>query len=427
MYKKAVALPESRASHRVFYGWWIVFAGFIVQMFTSGLANQSAGLYMVVLQGEFGWSKALISGIFALGPVLAASMAPLQGRLIDRYGPRAVVRTGILLMGSGLIAISTINSVATFAVYSMLLGLGFTLAFDVAPQTAVVNWFNRKRGTAMGIMMAGYGAGGVLVPAIALAITVFDWRTAILFGGIIVVVVGLAAAQLLRRSPEEYGLLPDGEPARETQATAGENPDAPAFTLGQTLRTPAFWLLALYQAMFMFGVTSVAMHLVPYAVGNLDVSLTIAGSLMTVLMVCMVMGYLFGGFVGDRLNKRLFMILLTVAQAGVLTLFVFGRSSPVVVVFAVLQGLIVGARAPLNYSLRAEYFGRKAYGTIWGISLAIVNIGNMAGIVTTGFLADRFGGYREAFIVILALTAVSAVLLGLAKQPRVSARTAAIG
>jgi MFS family permease len=154
------------------------------------------------------------------------------------------------------------------------------------------------------------------------------------------------------------------------------------------------------------------MHLVPYVVESLEVSLATAGSLMTVLT------HVLGGYVGDRVNKRAFMLLLTVVQAGVLTLVIFGSSLPLVVVFAVLQGLIVGARAPLNFSLRADYFGRKAYGTIWGVSLAIVNLGNMAGIVTTGFLADRFGGYREAFVVILALTCLSVLLLGLARRPR---------
>lgn len=406
-------MAKVSVSRPIFYGWWIVAAGFIIQMFTSGLGNQSGGLYMVVLQEEFGWSKALISGVFALGTVQAAILAPLQGRFIDKFGPRAVVRVGVILMGLGLIAVGTINSIGTFAVYGLLLGLGFTLAFDVAPQTAVVNWFRRKRGIAMGIMMAGFAAGGALVPGVALAMTEIGWRRTVLFGGIVVAGVGLAAAQLLRSSPEEHGLLPDGEPV-------GESGAAPGFTVSQTLRTPSFWFLALYQAMLSFGITAVAMHLVPYAVENLNVSLTTAGGLMTVLTVCMVIGHMLGGFVGDRVNKRLFMLLLTVTQAGVLTLIIFGRSPLIVIFFTVLQGLFVGARAPLSFSLRADYFGRKAYGTIWGVSLAIVNIGNMAGMLVTGFLADHFGGYREAFVVILALTCLSAVLLGAARRPRLA-------
>lgn len=407
---------------KIFYGWWIVFAGFIVQMITSGLGNQSAGLYMVVLQQEFGWGKGLISSIFALGTVQAAALAPLQGRFIDKFGPRAVVRTGVVLMGFGLIAISRINTIPQFVIVNLLVGLGFTLAFDVAPQTAVVNWFNRKRGSAMGLMMAGFGAGGALVPVVALGVTLLDWRRAIMFGGITVIAVGLAAAQLLKRSPENYGLFPDGDTAPLPGADGSESRDRSSdtsadFTARQTLKTGSFWLLALYQALFMFGVTAVTMHLVPYAVENLDVSLTIAGILMTVLTVCMVIGYMIGGFVGDRIDKRVFMLILTILQAGVLTLIIFGSSATVVVVFAALQGLVVGSRAPLNFSLRAEYFGRKAYGTIWGVSLAIVNLGNMAGIVVTGFLAEHFGGYRTAFLVILALTCLSAVLLALAKRP----------
>lgn len=407
---------KSAVSRAIFYGWWIVLAGFLVQMFTSGFGNQSGGLYIVVLQREFGWSKTLISGVFALGTIQAAALAPFQGRLIDKFGPRAVVRIGVVIMGAGLIAVSTINSIAAFVVYGLLLGLGFTLAFDVAPQTAVVNWFKRRRGTAMGIMMAGFGAGGALVPVVAMAMSAFGWRNTLLSGGVIVIVVGLAAAQLLKRSPEEYGLLPDGVTADDDEGNGREN-SAAEFTVAETLRAPSFWLLAIYQAMFMFGVTAVATHLVPFAVESFDISLTLAGSLMTVLTVCMVIGYMIGGFVGDRLDKRLFMVVLTLVQTAVLTLVIFGSSPLSVIVFAVLQGLIVGARAPLNFSLRAEYFGRKAYGTIWGISLAIVNLGNMAGMVITGYLADHFGGYREAFIVILGLTCLSAVLLALAKKP----------
>jgi len=321
-------------------------------------------------------------------------------------------------MGLGLMAGSTIHTVAELLVYNLLIGLGFTLAFDVAPQTAVVNWFRRRRATAMGLMMTGFGAGGALVPAMAQAVTAFGWRRAVLSGGILVLVIGSAAAQLLRRSPERYGLLPDGDGPGAADGRNCETTGAAELTLRQTLLAPSFWLLAVYQAMFMFGVTAVSVHLVPYAVDSLDISLTTAGGLVTVLTACMVTGYMLGGFLGDRVNKRLFMLLLTAAQALVLTLVIFGSSSSVVVMFVALQGLIVGARSPLNFSLRAEYFGRKAYGTIWGISLALVNVGNMGGIVVTGFLADRFGGYREAFIVIFALTCLSAVLLGLAKPPR---------
>lgn len=407
----------------VFYGWWIVAAGFIVQMFVSGIGTHSGGLYLVVLQDEFGWSKALISAAFALGTIEAAVLAPFQGRLVDRFGPRAVVRTGVIIMTLGLVTISLISSRWHLYISSVLIGLGYTLAFDVALQTAVVNWFKKKRGTAMGLMMAGFGAGGVLVPGMALMVAMFEWRRTALIAGIVLLAVGLAAAQLIKRSPEEHGQLPDGvtNDGQKADQASDERDEDREFTTRQALRTPTFWLLAAGQALFMFGVTAVGMHLVPHASESLGLPLTAAGSLMTALTVSIVAGQVGGGFVADKVDKRKFMVLYTFVQTGILALLAFGTSLWVLALFVVAQGLIVGARAPLNLALRADYFGRKAYGTIWGVSLLVVNAGNMAGMVLTGYLADRFGGYQTAFVLLMGLTGLSAVLLALVRRPKAPA------
>jgi MFS family permease len=171
----------------------------------------------------------------------------------------------------------------------------------------------------------------------------------------------------------------------------------------------------------MFAVTAVGMYLVPYAVERFDLPLATAGSLMTAMTICIVGGQVVGGFVGDKLNKRTVIVLLTIAQAAVVTLLLLGGSLPLLVLFVLLQGLIVGGRAPLNMALRADYFGRRAYGTIWGVSLLMVNTGNFLGMVTTGYLADRFDGYQIAFIVLVGVTFVASVLLALARKPRTQA------
>jgi len=411
---------------RLFYGWWIVAAGFIIQMFCSGLGTHTSGAFVVVLQDDFGWSKALISGAFAASTVEAALLAPLQGRLVDMFGPRAVVRAGVVFLGLGLMATSTINSLSSLYLVMLLIGLGYTLAFDVAPQTAVVNWFRRRRGAAMGFMMAGFGAGGALVPGVALAMTALGWRRAVLIGGAVMIAVGLAAAQLLRRSPEEYGELPDGMPLADAQAndasTAADGGMA-ELTAQQAFRIPSFWFLAVGQALFMFGVTAVGVHLIPHTVERLGLSLGVASTLITTLTVCIVVGQVSGGFVGDRVNKHVAIVVYTVVQAAALALLAFGGSLAPVLLFVVLQGLIVGSRGPLMMSIRADYFGRRAYGTVWGLSLFVVNVGNMAGMVLTGYLADRFGSYQAAFILLLALTVVAALLLAMARRPSLRLKT----
>ena len=236
-----------------------------------------------------------------------------------------------------------------------------------------------------------------------------------------IITVGLAAAQLLRRSPEEHGELPDGGSTGEAQAnetSTAEDADIQELTARQTLRIRSFWFLALGQALFMFGVTAVGIHLIPHTVERLDLSLGAAGALITVLTVCMMVGQVVGGSVGDRVNKHAVIVLFTVVQAAALALLAFGGSLALVLLFVVVQGLIVGGRGPLMMSIRADYFGRKAYGTIWGVSLLVLNVGNMTGMVVTGHLADQFGGYQVAFIVLMALTCLAALLLSMARRPQ---------
>lgn len=128
---------------------------------------------------------------------------------------------------------------------------------------------------------------------------------------------------------------------------------------------------------------------------------------------------------GDRVDRRAAIVLYTVVQAGALSLLAFGDSLALVLLFVVVQGLAVGGRGPLLMAIRADYFGRKAYGTIWGVSLLVVNVGNMAGMVITGHLADRFHGYQVAFTVILALTCLTAFLLAMTRRPEPPPHTAA--
>ena len=403
----------------MFHGWRIVLAGFVIQMFGSALANHSAGTFIVVLQGELGWSKALISGAFAAAVAQAALLAPFQARLVHAIGPRAVVRVGVLFLAAGLAAMGWVRTEASLYVAVLLIGLGYTLTFDVALQTTIVNWFDRRRGAALGVMMSGFGAGGALVPAVAWAMTELGWRRAALLGAAVMAAVGLAAAQVISWSPEDRGEVPDG--ARGD--ILGKSPAAPEGTgadglsAKEAFRTRSFWLLAGGQALSMFGATSVAIHLVPYAVEQLPLSLEAAGGLMTLLLACAVAGNVGGGILADRLDKRTALVVLTLIQAAGLGLVVFGRALSTAILFCVTYGLTLGARGPLALSIRADYFGRKAYATLWGVSLLFANIGSMAGMVATAYLADRFGGYQVPFATVAALTLLAALLFAKAGRP----------
>lgn len=402
---------------RVFPGWWIVAGGFAVQMFAAGMTVHSSGALLVKLQEEFGWSKALISGAFAVGTIGAAALAPFQGRLIDRFGPRGVVQAGAVLLALGMAALSRVSQPVQFYLAMLVVSLGFTLLFDVAFQTAAANWFRRRRTTALAIMMAGFGAGGLIVPAAAWGMNTWGWRSTAVGGGIIVGAVALLASLLLRRSPESVGLLPDGDAQPEAAAAASPAPPPAEYTGRQALATRAFWLLALGQLMLTFVASAISVHLVPLAKERLGLSLEASSAMQTTLLACAVAGQLIGGYLGDRVDKRKAIVALVAAQAGALALVAFGNSWGLLLTYAVVQGLLFGVRSPLLVAIRADYFGRRSYGLIYGLSLLVMNVGGVGGAFITGLLADRFEDYTVAFVVLIALTGVATLLLAAARRP----------
>src|SRR5687767_2053085 len=142
---------RARAS-RVFYGWWIVASGFGIQLLVGALLNQAYGAYVVLLQRDFGWSKTMLSGAYSLTRVESGLLGPLQGWMLDKWGPRAVMRIGMVLFGGGFIAFSLIDSPAEFYVAFLLMALGSSLAGFFPLTVAVVNWFERRRATALAMM-----------------------------------------------------------------------------------------------------------------------------------------------------------------------------------------------------------------------------------------------------------------------------------
>ncbi|MDP6455519.1 MAG: MFS transporter, partial [SAR202 cluster bacterium] len=194
----------------IFYGWWIVLAGFMIQMLNGGLFMHSFGAYFVYLQADFGWSRTVLSGAFSLQQMETGILGPLQGWLIVKFGPRTMVRIGVVVAGIGLMMFSQVNSIWMFYLAFVTIALGSSLGGFMAVISTVANWFVKKRSLAVGMSMAGMSLGGLLVPILAWLMETYGWRSVAFVSGIIIIVGGIPLAQLLRHAPERYGLLPDG-------------------------------------------------------------------------------------------------------------------------------------------------------------------------------------------------------------------------
>ena len=243
------AVTERRAT-RVFYGWWMVGAGFGIEALIGALVFYAYGAYVVVLREEFGWSKTMLSAAFSMARAESGILGPIQGWLTDRFGPRALIRVGMLIFGAGFMLLSQINSPVTFFLAFFVIAVGSSLGGYLPIAVAIVNWFRRRRALALSVsLVTGMPMGGLLASLVVLSLGRFGWRWTAFGSGVVILLVGLPLARLVRHRPEPYGERPDGATAAEAaldpstgRGAAGPSPRD--FTPREAVRTGAFWLIA---------------------------------------------------------------------------------------------------------------------------------------------------------------------------------------
>ena len=387
---------------RIFYGWWIVIAGVLINMMMGGLVMHAFGFYASALKDEFLWTASTFSFALALTRVESGVLGPIQGWMIDRFGPRAMMRLGIASTALGLLAFSQLWDAGSFIGFYFLVAVGTSIGGFMTVSVATVHWFERKRSRALGYMSTGFALGAFAAPVVNVLINDVGWRWTAIGSAVFMFVVGQALATMFVGRPEDKGLLPDGEPP--AAAADGSAPARPQrrrdFTIRETLRTRAFWALALAHGaplMVVGGVMSQFVLRVEEIPGLTNSHAAIGYTVMTAGQL---IGQIGGGYLGEIMSKRL---IIGVCMAGHLigaVIFGFADSFLMVIVFAVVNGLAWGARAPLISALRADYFGASAFGRIMGISSLVMMIFMTAGVLLAGILRDVLGDYTVAFSVL---------------------------
>lgn len=410
----------------IFYGWWMVLGISLTMIYTGGTFFYGFSAFFNPILEEFGWSRATLALAFSLYRLEAGLEAPLVGYLVDRIGPRLLMVTGAIGMGSAFILMSQVQDLwsfyATFVLAAMSLGIGW----GPTPGTALAQWFRKKRSRAMGFMFAGYGLSGTLVPGLVWLIDQFGWRQSLIFLGIGVWVVCLPLTLLVRRRPEDYGLLPDGaatieeedvEPVQVTHGGEDVRFGEVDFTVGQTLRTRAFWLLVAAVSMSTITIASMNVHMIPYLV-SVGISRELAGLAITGLTLTSLLGRLGFGWLGDLFDKRhMFVLAFSLQLVGVL---IFAN---VVEVWMIIPFLLTfapgyGGPVPLRFAIQGEYFGRQSFGTIMGLTQFMMMWPGIVGPVYAGWIFDITGSYRIAIYTFAPITALAIPLILLARRPR---------
>ena len=299
------------------------------------------------------------------------------------------------------------------------------------PFMAVINrWFIRKKGRAMAVSGEGNFLGGLLlVPLLAWSVAPdhLGWSNTALVTGIIFLAVAWPMSRFIRERPEDYGDYPDGDlptAPMGDQSASGYTSDRETstsgeleFTARQAVRTSAFWFITLGHGLSSMLITTLSAHLVPLLTDQ-GLSLQTAAYVWALLMVAGAVTQLAGGYLGDRFSMKLVLFGFTSLQAGGFILAAFIHSLPMAILVAVIFGAGRGGRAPLTTAIRGDYFGRRAFATITGISLAPMYLLVLAAPMLAAIMFDTRGSYTLAFLILGSLGCMSGVCFLLAKKPQ---------
>ncbi len=413
--------PISRISG-IFYGWKLVAISVLMLALMSVTVFQGLGTFLVALERHFNWSRTSMSVAFALARGESAVLGPIEGWLIDRLGNRRMILIGYIVMGIGFLIFSQVTSIWQFYIAFMVITLGSGLGGWLAMISMVNNWFVRQRSLAIAAAMSGIHVGGFLVFALAFGVENYGFRWTTASIAILLMVIILPVYMVVRNRPEDMGLLPDGDRVSGSgRAATGalsdtQQDDEPEFTVGQALRTRAFWALTVVHLSSSISIVTLSIHLAPKLT---DMGFSLSGAAMVPLVYTAVAlpSQFLAGFVADRFPKHLVTFVFLIFQSTGIMVIAFAESAPLAFLFAVLYGIGFGGRVPLLTAIRGEYFGRKAFATIMGISQMPNNIAMIFAPLYAGYLYDLRGSYFIPFMTFAVLAFMGSFLMLTVRRP----------
>ncbi len=421
----------SLAAERIrgtYYGWWLVPLTGFTHIITSVPLFHSMGMWFVALESAFGWNRTQLSLAFAFTRIEGGILGPVEGWLVDRMGTRRMVLIGLTIMGVGFIFMSQVRELWMFYLSFLIMALGQGLGGWLPLNAMLNNWFSRNRAKVMGWSASVARLGALaLIPTIAWAVDPeadnLGWRMTAMIIGLTAIVLAFPISRGIRNRPEDYGLLPDGERPEDSERrrerpgrAAARVEAAVEFTPSQALRTQAFWLIAIGHGFTSMAIIAIMAHLAPLLTDQ-GLTLPQAAWVVSTYTVSSMIFQVIGGYVGDRIPKNVGLFAFTMVQASALLVLTYATETWMAFAFAVLFGIGFGGRSPLTTSIRGDYFGRRSFGTIMGISQVPMNILLLVAPVFPGYMRDVQGEYTNAFLILAVLNVLGGTLFLLARKP----------
>jgi len=385
--------PEGRH----YYGWWIVAACLVNMTITSGITNIAFPVFLVPLTEHFGWSRSAVAGGISMMLLALGLSAPLAGRLAGRYGPRQIMLPGAVLAGLCLWSCAGITALWQLYVIRFCAGIAFALMAHVPVTILLSRWFSTLRGRATGLALIGAPIGGLtFTPVASLLVENFGWRSALLVLGAMVWLVLL---------PLVYLVIKDSPPAPPgTDKAAKSAAHEAGMAIEEIVKSRKFRIILVLLLFQFTGIFSLMVHQLPHFIDS-GKTPTEAALLVSLVMLCSVLGGAGCGWASDRFNVyRLFALCSVAMLLGVMAL-----AKGMIYFYIPLFGLGFGGSTPLMAMLAGKAFGMRSYGNVYSYFQMTICLSGFAGPTLMGLSYDLAGGYETGFACLIAAWTICAV------------------
>ena len=377
-----------------------------------GLALYGLPLYYDFMVREFGWSRTMVTSGNALSKLVVGPIFGFAaGWIVDRFGPRRLMMTGILMAGGALIGLGAVSALWMFYFFYFFNALGYVCGGPLPNQVLLSQWFDKTRGKAMGVAYLGIGIGGALVPLLANRLTQeLGWRGSLQALGVLIILIAFPLAYFVREAGSSNARGEPVEPRARPSTSSGRA------MIGVVLTRPAFYLLALGSMCSIAAVGGANQHLKLFLSLDRGYSQADAAGIISLVLAVSIAGRLLMGWLADRVPRRNVMLLIYLLVAASIPLLVIPNwdgSRMTMYVFAIVFGLGLGGEYMIIPLMAGELFGVQVLGRVMGIVLTADGVAEATAPMLVGYLRDRTGSYDIGFIMLVATALAGAAAVAL--------------
>jgi MFS family permease len=350
---------------------------------------------------DFGWTRATVTSGMAMGKVIVGPIFGFAaGWIIDRFGPRRLMLSGIVMGGVALIGLGTMTALWQFYLFYFFNALGYMCGGPLPNQVLISRWFNKSRGRAMGIAYLGVGVGGMVVPQIARWLNLeFGWHQALIALGVIMVVIAFPVAWFVKENPDT-----------EDQSVKANHASVP---IAHVLKRWPFYLLVIGSMCSIGAVAGTSQNLKLFFSLDLNYTQAEAANVMSIILGSSIVGRLFMGWLADRIPKKYVMMLIYALVAISIPLLYAASAPGVIYIFAFFFGVALGGDYMIIPLMAAELFGVRVMGRVMGLVITADGLGEAFGPMLAAWLRDTTKSYANGFAALIILAIIGTIAVSL--------------